>query len=720
MGALFGKLDSEKVLKAESTEKSRSQAATAAQWFVDHEIAVVPTNGKTPIGGVNAAKLSVEGIKNGYGIALGNGYIAIDFDEHDGATNFEIFSATRTWRSGSDQGYGIIYKVPKELSLHGGKIATGVTVRAVGSIIVGPGSVHPGNPQKKIKAGGIYTLVKDVEIEEAPDFILEFLRIFKDRATQPLGVNEAAIARPEWLFSDKKFTEKLAVGPLAGDRSAAVYSVCSYATERGATNEEIAWIVTNSEAAKDKGNAKEEIPRLLGKLREKHPHPGFPCDKAECPNKPAWMGKELEVLDVFEARPELAYIKQAAFSRQRSPKAVLMAVIARAIASIPIEFVIPPIIGAPTSLNFFVCFVGSSSDGKGTSTKLAESLFNFKQTGVLINNSIPASGEGVVSSYLGTDTKQKYESCLVNFDEIDQFTASSDRSGSTLGSTIRQGFMGEVIGGNYSKTVKKLESNSYRMAFQLSAQPLKSRGFMADNSGGTPHRFLFVQTSNPELPAFDDLPEFPAPIKWSPPDEVLAVKKRRADRKKAQEEMGDLLNSEDEDTDFIEIEVDPVIVREIQLYHYNCSQKGKAPGHHNLVRLKASLGLAYLNGRMNITPDDWKLSRVIMQWSRQAENEIKEALEHETMQIESRRATAAVNKQISVNTALENKAVIDTANNILKHAKAGLTKLSGTGQIRTKIKADKRVHIDEAIAHLVEHKKVKFNEETTEITLLDK
>jgi hypothetical protein len=713
---------SEKALEA--GKPARSQAAIAAQWFVDHDIAIVPTSGKTPIGGVNAAKLTTEGIKDGYGIALGKGIIGIDFDEHDGATDF-IFSDTRYWRSGSNQGFGVLYRVPEELSLHGGKISTGICIRAEGSILVGPGSKHPGNPDKDIKPGGIYKLINDVEIADAPDFILGFLKSFKDRATQPTEYNETI--EPEWLRKDKNWLAKFEANVEEGSRSDKTNDIVWYSAERGATNEELAWILLNFKAAKDKyaEHIDTEIKRQLGKIRAKHDHPGFPCDKAECPNKPAWMGKEVEVIDFWNARPELTYIKQAAESRLVAPKAVMMAAICRAVTSVPTEFVLPPIIGSEASLNIFVCFVGESGGGKGTATKLAEHLFDFNKTGINFTTSLPVSGEGVVSSYLKADNngwKQVHESVLVNFDEIDNFKATTDRNGSTLSATLRQGFMGEAIGGNYSRTIKKLEPHSYRMGFQLSAQPLRSAGLLDDADGGTPQRFLFVQTTNPESPGVDDLPEFPTLMEWNPPTAIVELNQRKKQAAKEEADksktLGKLNEPVEHKKELIHVTVDPRIQRELKEARIYLLRTGKTEdkGHLGLTRLKAAFGLAYLNGRMDITYDDWKLSAIVMSWSRQAINEIKTALEHKVLKEQMARTTALADRQEHINKRMEQSREDVVKNKILEYAKSGLTKMRGANNIKQKMRKY-RDEVDDALESLVKEGKVKYDSEKDVLTL---
>lgn len=701
------------------TEAVQTTPIIQATWFTERGISVLPLSGKT--GDVKKASPSTKLIKGNYGVALGDGLIGIDYDVYDGASNGDIFPDTRGWISGSQQGFGMLYKVSKDLSELGFSLGPGITVRGKGQYLVGPGSTHPGTPKKGIKAGGIYTLESDIEIAEAPEWLVLILEA-QSTAAKETNLKLGDYTRPDWIFSDKNWKAKFESHSNT-DRSGQTYNISAYSAERGASNEELAWIICNFKPALDKGHVKEEVLRVVKKIRDLHEHPGQPCDKAECPNKPDWMSKEVETFDFWNARPELAYIKQAAEARLVAPKAVLMAAVGRGIASVPTEFVLPPIIGAETSFNYFVCFVGESGGGKGTATKLAETLFDFKQTDINFTTSTPGSGEGVVSTYLKIkDNKwvQQYESALINFDEIDNFKATSDRQGSTLSAVIRQSFMGEQIGGTYSKTTKELLRNSYRMALLLSAQPLRSAGLLEDSDGGTPQRFIFIQTTNPECPDVDDLPEFPARLSWSPPKPILDVKASRNKRNEPQPILGKLDSPPEEvvvaEKQLIPIDVHPDIIRELKIARIDKIRTGhtKDEGHLGLTRLKTAFGLAYLNGRLDINLEDWKLSAIVMLWSKQAINQIKTALEHKNLKDQMARTTAAADRQEYLEKRSETGKLDDAKKKILGLVESGVNKIAGANMIKQQLRRQ-REFVDEAIESLIKENKIKYSEDMKEL-----
>lgn len=698
LGAMFSLLD----------EQPTQTAADQAQWFVDHAIAVVPAKGKTPIGGVYAAKLSTEGITTGYGIALGNCLIALDYDSYHGAVvPVESFPKTRMTKSGSGKGYHLYYKVPEDL-IFGGELHQGITIRGLGSIVIGPGSKHPD--------GGTYELVNDCDIADAPEVVLKKLRELKDAKERQASSHIAAAVQPDWLFKDSRFVEKFGAAP-GTDRSAQTYELAAYAVERGSSNEELAWLLSNFEAAISKGNVEKELLRIVEKLRHLHEHSGKPCDVAKCPNVPDWMSKGVEVFDFWNARPEFAYIKQAADNRLVAERPVMIATLCRLATAIPTEVVLPPLVGGRNaSLNFFACFVGESSEGKSTSVGLAEMLFDFKQTGLIPTTSTPGSGEGVVSTYLKIKDnrwQQLYESALINFDEIDNLSASSDRQGSTLSAILRQAFMGEQIGGTYSKTTKELLPHSYRMALQLSAQPLRSEGLLKSADGGLPQRFVFVQTTDPGGPSIDDLPGFPSAVRWRTPSPILELKESKKKASQPNETLGKLDTPVELVSEDIVIELDETIVREIKIARIE-RKKGKAKGtngHRNLVCLKIAALLGILDGRLDVNTEDWKLAKHIMTWSDQALTEINEALSHKKLKEEQSRTTLAVNRAKSIEQSVEDTSLKKVCDRIMLLVNKGVTQISGVGNLKQSIRAVHRQLFEEALELLIEQNKLEITNE---------
>lgn len=686
-------------------------------WFAQREIPVLPLTGK--VGDVKKAKVTTE-IDGNYGVALGNGLIGIDFDEYDGATGLEVFPETRRWRSGSGKGYGILYYVPKELSNNTFSISPGITVRGCGSYLVGPDSIHPGTPKKGISPGGTYKLENDVEIEDAPDWLKEFCKL------RAASIRETELeldfeVEPEWLHKDSKFKKKFEIEDLS-DRSGKTYDIAAYATERGATNEELSWIITHFKPAIDKGYLSKEVPRVIRKLRDLHKHPGKPCDEANCENQPAWMtGKAKTNDEIFwNYRPELKYILDSSRAKMVSPQAVLGSVLAHISAALPPEVVLPATIGEEASLNLFVCFVGQSGAGKGNATKVAAKLFDYSASGFKYSEAIPGSGEGIIGMYTGFDAEKKEyvqhtKNALLNIDEIDNLAATGNRSGSTLIPVLRSAFSGEKLGWNYVKNPAQLNPHSYRMCLQVSAQPLRSAWLLDDVDGGLPQRFVFVSCNDPDCADPNNLPALPQRLAWKIPPEILNIKKNQAEIAEANEKaskgiLGVLATPVLYESKFIEIKLCKQAQDTIRAAAYTRLRGNSVAldGHLLLVRTKIAALLGILNGRLSITDDDWELSELIMHWSRKTLNSIKFELETKNQSAATARTTARVNTEVAIENSKRHSDLERISKRVMALIDKGIVKTKGRGNLNQKLGRESK-NLDEVLEFLETEGKIKYD-----------
>lgn len=689
------------------------------EWFAQRDIPVLPLKGKT--GDVKKAKVTTE-IKGNYGVALGNGLIGIDYDTYDGATGLDAFPETRRWLSGSGKGYGILYYVPKELSNHTFSISPGITIRGCGSYLVGPDSIHPGTPKKGINAGGIYTVDTDIEIQDAPDWLKEFCKL-RAASVRETELELGSDVQPEWLYKDKQFIKHFETDDMT-DRSGKTYNIAAYCAERGATNEELAWIITNFRPAIDKGYLSAEVPRLISKVRSKHPHPGFPCDEKECENTPAWMQKSQKSNDeiFWNFRPELKYIFDVSKAKMVSPQAVLGSVLAHVSAALPPEVVLPATIGEEASLNLFVCFVGQSGAGKGNATKVAAKLFDYSASGFKYSEAIPGSGEGIIGMYTGFDPEKKEyvqhtKNALLNIDEIDNLAATGNRSGSTLIPVLRSAFSGEKLGWNYVKNPAQLNPHSYRMCLQVSAQPLRSAWLLDDVDGGLPQRFVFVSCNDPDCADPSNLPELPNPLAWKVPNEILSIKKKQleiADQNEKNKKglFGQLAGEVLHKSGYIEVKLCKQAQDTIRIAAFNRLRGNSVAldGHLLLVRTKVAALLAILNGRLNVTDEDWELSQLVMYWSRKTLNSIKLALESKNSNQATARTTARANQEVVIENSKRSNELVRVSNRTMTLISKGVVGIKGRGNLKHKLARDGYL-VDEVIEYLVEQNKISYDED---------
>ncbi|MFW3123978.1 hypothetical protein MMAG44476_40008, partial [Mycolicibacterium mageritense DSM 44476 = CIP 104973] len=96
----------------------------------------------------------------------------------------------------------------------------------------------------------------------------------------------------------------------------------------------------------------------------------------------------------------------------------------------------------------------------------------------------------------------KQWSVLAQIPEVDTLAATGNRSGSTIMSTLREGWSGERLGQDYAGDDKRiiLQDNRYRLCLSLGVQPLRAAPIFDDADGGTPQRFVWFSAVDHDLP----------------------------------------------------------------------------------------------------------------------------------------------------------------------------------------------------------------------------
>jgi hypothetical protein len=305
--------------------------------------------------------------------------------------------------------------------------------------------------------------------------------------------------------------------------------------------------------------------------------------------------------DFWNARPHLAHIHQAAKSRMVAPAAVLGCIIARVAAFTPPSTRLPPIIGSASTLTTYIALRARSGGGKSTSTGCAADLLPDTPPGCV--GPLPVgSGEGLIDAYfeLVEDTdgggkkvkvkRQTRRGALFILDEGQALAEMGSRRGATILPTLRTAWSGADVGqANASlETRRMMKSGTYALGLVSLWQDPAAARLLDDVDGGTPQRFVFIDTGDADTDA-DNCPEWPGQLDWAP-GPVYTIPKL--------------------------LDVDPAIVREIRHAHA-AAQRGDvviAPldAHRRLVKLKVAGVLGVLDGRDSINPDDWELAERIM------------------------------------------------------------------------------------------------------------
>ncbi|MGC0362921.1 hypothetical protein ABH922_000905 [Rhodococcus sp. 27YEA15] len=293
----------------------------------------------------------------------------------------------------------------------------------------------------------------------------------------------------------------------------------------------------------------------------------------------------------FDATPELQIIRQWARARYAAVWAVFGGVLLRVAATTGPEVQLPGVIGGRASLNLLCAFVAPSGGGKGISDKVARLAWRAP----IVERPI-GSGEGIAATFVPPKKEgvEPITKAIINVPEIDTLAGIASRQGSILLAQLKSAAMGEQLGqANSSEaTTRIVPPHSYRLCMSVGAQPAHTGVLFDDTTGGTPQRFLWFPTTDPDMPA--DVTPDPEPLNarlpfWQPDADGV-----------------------------IEIVYGPPEITEMIIGAHIARQRGQEDaldGHAMLTRLKVAASLAILHHRIVVSELDWQLSGVVMEVS---------------------------------------------------------------------------------------------------------
>lgn len=325
----------------------------------------------------------------------------------------------------------------------------------------------------------------------------------------------------------------------------------------------------------------------------------------------------------WSSRSVLEHVRDFARARRAGTWSTLGVVLARAVASVEPNVMIPPTVGGAVSLNLFIGLVGPSGSGKGASegsARDAVQFVDFNGRAIDVDELPLGSGEGVPRTYrpVGTDAEESNPRtrALFSVPEVDTLAALGARQGATLLPELRKLYMGEQLGfNNASKATNSvLPAHSYRAALVVGVQPAKAAPLLHDADGGTPQRFVFLRVDDPDAP--DAPPAAPEPF-------VVKVPRWGTDR--------------------VHLSV-PEIARVAMDRHRLATLRGEdvdpLDGHRMLTRLKVAIGLMILDGRTVVDEEDWTLAGVVMRMSDRTRTGVERALTEKARTVNRARAEA--------------------------------------------------------------------------------
>lgn len=364
--------------------------------------------------------------------------------------------------------------------------------------------------------------------------------------------------------------------------------------------------------------------------------------------------------DFWDARPVLRKLRDHARATLVPPWAVLGVVLARVAAASPVNLVLPPLVGAPASLNLLVALVGPSGAGKGASERSAETFTPLARERLYV--APIGTGEGLAHLFaarrITKDTEGTPEAELVPIrqnvmmtaPEIDILAAQAARQAATIMPTLRQAYSGEQLGGTTADPARSVTvpPMCYHFALVAGVQPTHSGTILNDPDGGTPQRWLWFPTTDmhaplapPDDPGPIDVPHIPSPLF----DVTDAFVRGYLDPARCY-------------TMRAPVEVHQAVWKARQAMLHG-QYENSLDGHALLTRLKVAAALALLDGNRDVNIEDWQLAGEVMRVSDTARAQCVESLRQKDLEnaerLGARRAASADSMETHITNATKEK-----------------------------------------------------------------
>ena len=355
--------------------------------------------------------------------------------------------------------------------------------------------------------------------------------------------------------------------------------------------------------------------------------------------------------EFWEATDTLRHVRDFARARRVGPWGLLGVCLARVVAVVTPTVQLPPLVGGNASLNLFVGLIATSGSFKGATEQAAQDAFRL---GPIFTTGV-GSGEGINHMFAHYDknagTVMDRDKVMFSVPEIDTLSALGNRNGTTLLSQLRKAWSGEALTFGYVDKNKAIEvaRHSYRLTLVAGIQPGRGRALIEDSDGGTPQRFIWLPTLDPDMPR----------IKPQEPDQI---------------DLRDIANGWPGGFDLADkitaattgagikphvLELPEGVAKLIDDNavdkHRRESTDSALDGHLGLCRIKVAAGLALLHNQRGISPLMWDLSGVVMDVSQQTRAGVEKHLAEQ-----GARANLARGKAEGVRAAASHEASEDT------------------------------------------------------------
>ncbi len=315
--------------------------------------------------------------------------------------------------------------------------------------------------------------------------------------------------------------------------------------------------------------------------------------------------------EFWAQRPILTHIRDFAWSRLVAPYAMLGCVMRRAVSCVEPNVVLPATVGGVGSLNLFTANIGYSGQGKDAPEAAGWEAVRFLDMDANDQDAPTpniGSGEGLARLFKGgKDTAPLTRAHLV-VNEVRTLGALIGRQGSTLSGELTKAFSGQALGFHNAQkdTTTAIDKHSYRLCLGIGVQPGNANIILGEADTGLPQRFLWLPSIDPSAPEHD-VPEV------QPRDIIVPGFQSSHDNRYEIVAIPDEVRAEIRDR------------RRNQLRGIDTS--GPLDKHIGLLRLKVAFALALLDGRKDISTDDWKLGGELLDLSLKVRTEAVSALD---------------------------------------------------------------------------------------------
>lgn len=273
------------------------------------------------------------------------------------------------------------------------------------------------------------------------------------------------------------------------------------------------------------------------------------------------------------------------------------------------------------------------------------------------------------------ERQQVRHNAVALVDEAEALFAQVDRPGNLVGATLRQMWSGTTAGQTNAdpERNRKLAAGSYNLGLLVGMQNDIAGRLLNDTGTGMAQRFAWVAATDVHLR--DDVPGWlaaapPAPLQWTPPDLPGSPGKLEA-----------FMQGQDAaPPEPVRMRLDPNIAAWLRSQQIARSRGDVAieerDSQRTALHVKASGVLAWLDGRLSITADDWQLAGGLLDTS----DRVREALlEHAEEVIARDRTEKGIERaQIS---AAETQAT-DRREEAAKHVRRVLAGVLAQGMTR--------------------------------------